>query len=488
ATGGATVTEVEARVVHTDVGPGNSFSCADPLLNQIDQNVRWTYRASFQGYPQDAADRGERVGWLGDPGWIIEDYLYCFDTLAYWSKWLDDIRDTQLPDGSVPIVTPIHWRGKTGWSVLPGFPYAKWPDFSAATYAVIAWNLYSYYGDRSILERHHDGLRAALAWTSSLDEQGIVGAGFGDHMEPLPDGSCSPLAELTPVALTSTAWYYATADVVARVAHVLGDAAGEEAARSRAEAIRATFNDTFFDAGTGRYADGSQTAQALPLWLGLVPDEHREAVGRNLVERIERDGGHLVTGTMGTPALEQVLADLGAPEVMLRIATWEDFPGWGFQVTQGATTIWETWGHAATKYPSSSRNMKLLAAISKFLYKDVAGISPLAPGWRRMLVKPCLTQHLDHAEARLATPRGDAAIAWRRRGESLTVDVTVPATSTAEVVLPLPAAGGVVEEGGTVLWADGRATPRPGLRDLLAVAGSLHLEAGGGTYRFTVHG
>jgi len=487
-TGGAHVDEVEARVVHSDVGPGGTFSSASALLNQIDQNVRWTYRASFQGVPQDAADRGERVGWLGDPGWIIEDFLYCFDTLAYWSKWLDDIRDTQLPDGSVPIATPIHWRGRTGMDFLPGFPYAKWPDFSAATYAVIAWHLYSYYGDRSILEQHYDGLRAALDWTSSLEEQGIVGAGFGDHMEPLPDGSCSPLAELTPIALTSTAWYYATADIVARAAHVLGDAVGEETARSRAEAIRSTFNRTFFDADAGRYADGSQTAQALPLWLGLVPDEHRDAVGRNLLERIDRDGGHLVTGTMGTPALEQVLADLGAPEVMLQIATWEDFPGWGFQVAQGATTVWETWGHAATKYPSSSRNMKLLAAISKFLYKDVAGISPLAPGWRRVLVKPCLTHHLDHAAARLETPRGEAAIAWRRRGETLTVDVTVPATSTAEVVLPLPAADGVVEERGTVLWADGRATPRPGLRDLLPVDGSLHLEAGGGSYRFTIRG
>ncbi|HEY8525166.1 MAG TPA: family 78 glycoside hydrolase catalytic domain [Acidimicrobiales bacterium] len=488
------VEAVEARVVHSDVAASGRFRCANELLNRIDENVRWTYRASFQGYPQDAADRSERIGWLGDPGWIIEDFLYTFDTHAYWAKWLDDIRDTQLPDGSVPIATPIHWRGSTNWDVLPRFPYAPWPDFSVATYVVIAWHVYRFHGDRALLERHYDSMWRALDWAVGLADDGILGAGFGDHMEPLPDGTCTPIAQRTPVALTSTAWLYAMADIVASAAQVLGDASGAAKASDVREAVRKAFDARFFDPAAARYATGSQTALALPLWLGLVPEEHRAAVARNLVDDIVgRDGRHLATGTMGTAALEQVLGEIGAAGVMYDIATQDDFPGWGYQVAQGATTVWETWGHAARSYPEASRNMKLLAAVSVFLYRDVAGLACLAPAWELLRIRPAVTDRLAHAEACVRTVRGDAAVAWWRGDgpdNALEVEIVVPDTSRADVWLPM-ATDGVVTAGADdrQLWPVTAPGPRPQeLRHVRWEDGFLRFEAGGGTHRFRVTG
>jgi alpha-L-rhamnosidase len=213
-----------------------------------------------------------------------------------------------------------------------------------------------------------------------------------------------------------------------------------------------------------------------------------------IAEIVDRDEGRLATGTMGTAALEQVLADVGAADVMYDLATRTDFPSWGSQIASGATTIWESWGRDFTMEDESgeiqripgSRNMKLLAAISKFLYKDVAGISPGEPGWRRMRVRPALTHRLAHAEARVRTVRGDAAIGWRSDGGELVVELEVPATTTAEIVLPV-AADVVVREGDDVLWDGERpAAERPELGNVRRLGESVWLEAGGGAYRFVI--
>jgi alpha-L-rhamnosidase len=483
-TPGVEVEAIEALVVHSDVAAIGSFECSNDLLNRIDSNVRWTYRESLQGYPQDAAERAERVGWLGDPGWVIEDYLYQFDTIAFWAKWLDDIRDAQLADGTVPVVAPVHMSGS----------FIDWPDWGA-TYPVIAWQLYAFSGDRTILERHYEGIKDTLDWYSRFAVDGIVTAGLGDHMEPQPDGTCNLSPYRTPVELTSTAWWYRIADIVASTAELLGET-DAPTRRAFAESVRDSFNGAFLDPETARYATGSQTAMAIALWFGLVPAEHRDRVAANLLAQITGpDATHVTTGTMGTAALEQVLADIGGADVMYDLATQTDYPSWGDQIRQGATTVWEAWGNNWT-FPrgdgsimllTASRSMKLVAAITKFLYKDVAGISPTAPGWARMRVRPALTRRLENARASVTTPRGEAAIAWRREPEGLVLEVTVPPTAVADVSIPTTGlTDPILREGDATLWVRGRVSAQDGISALRKTENTLRLEVGGGTYRFTV--
>ena len=141
ASGPISLERIEGRVVHSALESIGEFECSDGLLNQIHQNVRWTFRASLQGFPQDAADRSERVGWLGDPGFIVEDLLHNFDMYAFYAKWLDDLHDAQRTDGNLPTVAPLQWRGPIG-------SYRGCPDWKA-TYPLIVWHLYRFSGDRS---------------------------------------------------------------------------------------------------------------------------------------------------------------------------------------------------------------------------------------------------------------------------------------------------------------------------------------------------
>jgi alpha-L-rhamnosidase len=438
------IKRLEARVVHSDLASIGDFSCSEPLLEQIHRNVRWSHRASFQGFPQDAAERNERVGWVGDPGWAIEDYLYNYDAIAFWRKWLDDLADAQLENGAFPVICPITWRGGIDMSppddyevpddldTMVYWPFGTWPDFSATSYPSIAWQLYRYSGDRTILEDHFEGMKRGVDYLRSIAAGLIVEVGLGDHQEPQPDGTSEVFAQRTPVELTST---------------VLGHEEDRRTYAGLAEEIRLAFNERFFDAGSAGYATGSQTSLVLPLWFGIVPDEHRAAVVETLVRRIhDVDDGHLETGTMGTAALQQVLAAEGAAETMLEIATQTTYPSWGDQIERGATTVWETWGGD----PDFSRNMKLMASVEKFLFRDVAGLTPASAGWERIQVRPRLVGQLSAASARVRTPRGEAGVEWRLEDGALRLRVEVPTTSTAEVWLPGAGEGGPIELGGGI--------------------------------------
>ena len=270
--------QVEGRVVRNAVERVGSFRCSNELLNRIHEAAVWTFASSLQGFPQDAADRSERVGWLGDP--IPEDYMYNFDTAQFWTKWSDDLGDSQRPDGKLPVISPLHWRGSTF------APYGDCPVWWSH-YALIPWSVYWFYDDERVLARHAVGIGKLVDYLSSRAQGHIVEFGLGDHMEPQPDGTTSSSPRHTPPALTSTAYYHFDAQVAARAAEIAGRS--EEARRygALAEEIKAAFNRRFLDPESNDYATGSQTANAVPLALGLVPEERVGAVLANLIREIE---------------------------------------------------------------------------------------------------------------------------------------------------------------------------------------------------------
>lgn len=467
---------LEGRHVRSAVETTGNFTCSNSLINQIHQSVCWTFMSSMQGFPQDAADRSERVGWLGDP--IPEDFILNFDTASYWAKWADDLSDSQKPDGDLPVICPLHWRGH--YSMMP-----VWKS----TYPIIAWHVYQYYGDERILAEHYDGIKKLVGFLGARADDHILSPGLGDHMEPQPDGSTSSSPRRTPSALTSTAYYYLDARIVAHAAEVLGKT--EDAARysDLAEKIKAAFNQKFLNEDTNQYATGSQTSNAIPLYLGMVPKDRVDAVVKNLVEDIvTTHKGHLSTGMLGTNALVQVLSKHGAADVMYQIATQTTFPGWGYMVSKGATTIWESWdGNPETQL---SYNMKLFGSVDKFFYKDLAGISPASSGYGQIVIKPRVVGDLKHAKASIKTLRGLVAVDWERRERSLAMKVTIPVNSQAKISVPRIGLRNVsVRESGRSIWEAGEFIKDvPGI-----IAGSetedyVSFDVGSGSYVFQLTG
>ena len=471
---------VEARHVRTSVAETGSFECSDPLLNRIQSNVTWTFASSLQGYPQDAADRSERVGWLGDP--VAGDFGFTFDSVLFWSKWLDDLADSQLPSGDLPVISPVQWRRTYDAYLM----YPVWKS----SYPIVAWDVYLDTGDPRILERHYDGMEALVRFLGEQADGHLIDEGLGDHMEPQPDGTSAFAPVHTPAGLTSTAYYCRDAEILAWAAEVLDDGERAEKYSRLASDIRDAFNERYFDPQASSYATGSQGSNAIPLALGLVPADHEEAVLANIVSDIlvEHDG-HLSTGMLGTDALARVLPAGGRADVFFTVATRTTFPSWGEQVAKGATTLWEAWEGETD--PQLSYNMKLFGSVQKFFFRDLAGIRQGAPGYAAFSVEPQVVGGLTHARAAIDTVRGPISASWQRGDEASSrglfrLDVVVPPNTRASIRIPkLAEPNPVIAEGGVTVWRYGRpVADRDGIHTTRQEPDAVVFDVGSGDYSF----
>ena len=471
------VQTIEGRFVHSAVDSTGSFVSSDDLINKVHHNIQWTLMSSFQGIPQDAADRYERVGYLGDTGFVAEDYIHNYDMLGFFEKWLNDIEDDQKESGSIPSISPSSW----------GLNYEMWPSWQS-TYPLLVWYLYEYYGDRRIVEEHYAHLKKLVDYMSSaaayhlLDDERL-----GDHMEPQPDGYSRLASRHTSAALTANAYYYYNVFLLSRMAELLGQSSDAKRYRSLARNIKDAFNRRFFDPATNQYATGSQTSNALPLYMGLAPNEKMPAVLKNLVDDIvTKHNDHVSTGIIGFNAIVQTLPEHGAAAVMYRLATQTTYPSLGDQVVKGATTVCETYECG----PRVSQNMKMFASLDKFFYRNLAGIRPASPGYRRVLIQPQPVGDLKTVTASQRTVRGTVVVDWIKGTTSFDLKVTIPAGMEADIDIPKLGLKNVqIAEGGIPVWKSNSYLPGTiGLTGAQTDTDSTLFHAGSGAYHFTLSG
>jgi alpha-L-rhamnosidase len=266
------------------------------------------------------------------------------------------------------------------------------------------------------------------------------------------------------VDLTST-WYYChDVLVLSRLASVLGRKEDSERYGKLAESVKAAFNDTYL--GESQYAAirvspvdtyPNQTSNALPLYLGMVPADKKDKVLASLLQSVVRQQDyHLDTGILGTRYILDVLTDNGHGEAAYRMATHTSYPGWGYMLAEGATTLWERW-EKLTGHAMNSQNHIMLGSIDAWFYRVIAGLSPALPGWKAVRVRPHVLGGLSFAEAGLETMAGKVRSAWKKGEDSFSLEVGIPVGAGGEVHIPLLWHGSRIFESGKVLWRAGRA-------------------------------
>jgi len=456
--GTPTLETLTGRHVRNDVDVSGTFTCSHPLLNQIQSNIQWTLATSLQGIPQDAAERNERMGWLGDTGFVAEEYFVNFDAASFWTKWLREIRDSQRPNGDVPVISPLHFGRVPGMSETKAWRGA--PDWTS-TYPLLVWYMYWYHGDRRIVEEHYEPLQRLVAWYESQAKDGILASVLGDHMEPQDDGTSSYAPLHTPANLTTTCYYFRVATILHEMALVLEKPADAERYSLLARQIQSAFHRRFFNAEKKIYGTGSQASLAVPLEMGIVPPEHQTAVLQSLVSELERRQFHLSTGIIGTRGVMEALRQQGRADVLYNIATQTTYPSWGFQIGRGATTIWESFGEAGPKSANTlSLNMKMFCNASKFFHQQLAGLTPKRPGFERVQIRPCPVGALTSASSTQDTVQGRFEVSWELRPKTFCLQVTVPVGAIADLSLPVFSIhGDSVRESGQLIWESGELKP-----------------------------
>jgi alpha-L-rhamnosidase len=378
----------------------------------------------------------------------------------------------------VPVVSPVNWR--EGADVYP-----LWPCWES-TFPLLTWYLYDYYGDRQVLEDHYEGIKKLVGFLSANASDYIISVGLGDHMEPQEDGFSHFSPRHTPAGLTSTGYYYYDALLLGRMATVLQRREDATNYLSLAAKIKESFNRHFFDITNDQYATGSQTSNALALYLGLVPKDDVQPVLNNLTTDItEKHNNHISTGIIGSNAIAQVLPSYNA-DLMYKIATETTYPSLGYQVVQGATTICETYECSAWL----SQNMKMFGSLDKFFYRNLAGITLLSPGYRQVRIKPQPVGDLRHVSAWEDTVHGKVSIDWTKGDASLDLDVTIPAGMEAEIEIPSFGMGRLnISEGGKSVWQRDVFVPGvAGLSGGTETHDGVSFHAGSGSYKFVMTG
>ncbi len=476
--GTPTLDSLRIRMVRSDVARAGDFKSSVPLLNRIHDAVMWTEMSNLHGVPTDCPQRDERMGWLNDMAARSEELVHNFDVSRFLPKWMDDIADAQDPrTGAISCTAPFRWGSRPA-------------DPVSVCYLLIPWLLYRHYGDTTTMARHFDGMRGWVDYLTSRAPGHIVDYSYyGDWAPPIDQGvadsiGSSAVAKNTPGTLISTAHYYYAAVLLVRMAKVIGRTAEAAEYDALAKTIHRAFNDTFWNEGKGVYGTGNQACNSIALYMGLVPADRRQRVFDAMVADIEAQGFRLTTGNLCTKYILEVLADEGRLDVALRIATQTSYPSWGYMFERGATTMWERW-EEATGGGMNSHNHPMYASIGAWLHRRLAGVrlDDAAIAASDFVVAPPVLDDLASASSTLATVRGNATASWTRDGGTLTLDVEVPAGTTALVQLPKLSSSSRLSEGGSGLAGGASGA---GIASVEETSRAFNVRVGGGSFHFSV--
>ncbi len=422
--GKPSIESVTAKVVRSSVDPNGSFESSNALLNRIQRMIWSTEASNLHSVPTDCPQRDERMGWMNDLTVRLEESVYNFDLARFYSKFLNDVSDTQTADGAIADTAPFKWGKRPA-------------DPVSASYLLMAHFLHQHYGDTRVMAEHFDGFKAWVEFLASRSRNHIVTYGYyGDWCPPQAFGN-GPRSKETPVELMSTGYLYYCSRLLADMARVLGRPVDEKRYTALAQQVGQAFNRDYWKEATGGYGANNQSANSFALFLGVVPEQRVARVVANLAADVERQGGHLTTGNLCTKYLMEALTTNGHADAAYRIATQETYPSWGYMLSKGATTLWERWEHM-TGGAMNSHNHPMMGSVSSWFYKYLAGIQadPRGPGFKRFVIHPYPVEGLKWVRASYTSMYGVIRSSWRKEKGRLVMNVTVPVNATATVFVP----------------------------------------------------
>lgn len=462
--------DIVIHVVRSAVAVTGKFNCSNPLLNDIHKMVVNTEAANLHSVPTDCPQRDERMGWLNDLTVRIEQAIYNFDMSRFYPKFLTDITDTQDAQGRITCVAPFRF------GMRPADPVS-------ASYLLLAYKCYEFYGNKQVIINHFDGMKAWTDYLHSRTNNGIVDYSYyGDWCPPRdflmhPDGS--GVSRDTPGQMISTGYLHYCAKILSDMAKVIGKDSEAAYYKNLATEIGAAFNREYWNEQTGGYASNNQASNAFALYMGLVAEKNMARVVDNLAKDVEKHDFHLTTGNLCTKYLLEMLTEHGHAETAYKIAAQTTYPSWGFMLSKGATTLWERWEYA-TGDAMNSHNHPMMGSVGSWFYKYVLGINSdfAHPGFEQFTLRPYLFNDLDFAEGELATVKGIIKSAWKKKGENVTFDFTIPGNSTAMVYIPTVNAKTLTENGKPI-------KKNKEIEFVGEESGYAVYKVGSGNYRFT---
>jgi alpha-L-rhamnosidase len=432
-----TLETLRGLVLQSATPATSRFECSDPVINQLFANIVRTQRSNFLEIPTVCSQRDERLGWLGDAQVYIRSATYNADVAAFFTKWLEEVRESQRSFGAYPDYAPYPMgHGEAGKTFG-----AAWADAGI----ICPHTLWKVYGDTRLIERHWDSMARFLSFrqATSPSFQGVsIGNAWGDWLH---------LKDPTPIELIDAAYFAHSAQLMSEMAAALHRDSEAESYRNLAERVKSAFVDKYVRRDGG-LKEPSQTACVLALQFELLPAPSRAAVTEQLAKLIESNGKRMSTGFLGTKSILPALTSHGKESLAMRLFLSREFPSWSYPVVNGATSIWERWdSYTQEKGFGDADNVALnslshysFGAVAEWMFQSLAGIDTDGPGYRKILLKPvgALAQStgsqstLQWVKAAYDSPTGVIRSAWSVHDRTFEYSAEVPPNTTATLYLP----------------------------------------------------
>lgn len=449
------VTDLIGRQVVSDLQTVGSFSCSEERINTLQQVNLLTIQNYNVTMPMDPVR--EKVCWTQDVQSNFETSAYNFDLYGVYSKWQDDYVDSVLDNGFVPTVVPSCFDGPT----INGPWWGGMLIFNP-------WQLYNFYGDKEILSKSYEAMKHHLTYYGSIAKNNIIEWGLGDWQDAAAQKAGYGKPRSTTVPYTSTCAYFHYADILRRTALLVGKPDEVVYYKDKMEVIRKSLHEKFYNAETGVYDKGSQTAYVLALRLNITPKKERARIVENLKKQIAKDDYHLSSGFVGLPFLLTQLTEEGLGDLAWTIATQDTYPSWYDMIfNEKKTAFMEAWDGGMVQMPS------LAGPIGAWFYRSLGGIRPDGPGFKTFVIEP-YTKTLDWVKCEYESPYGPIRSNWCKKESVLTMDITVPVNTIATIYVP----GRDITEG------DLSITEAKGVTLLRQENGRSVFRVGSGIYRF----
>ena len=428
--GELTPDKIKGMVIYSAMEPAGTFICSDTLINQLQHNIVWGLKGNFLDVPTDCPQRDERLGWTGDAQVFAPTACFNMNAATFYTKWLKDMAADQDKDGSIPHVIPniLGHGGATGW---------------ADACVMIPWDLYLDYDDVSVLENQYESMKKWIGYMQTRAGEDLIWDGdphFGDWLSFASTRS-DYMGAYTDKDLIATAYYSYSSSIVSKVASILGHEEEATYYRQLSESIKNAFNKEFVTPN-GRLMSNTQTAYTLALAFNMLDEMTALKSARYLAGDVE-EFGHITTGFLGTPLISLTLTWIGRNDLAYMLLNRKEYPSWLYPVTMGATTIWERWDgekpDSTFQDPSmNSFNHYAYGAIGKWMYQVVAGIGidEQHPGYKHVIIHPMPGGGLTSARATHNGLYGEIVSGWVLDGDKLTMNVEIPANSTASIHIP----------------------------------------------------
>jgi alpha-L-rhamnosidase len=403
-----------------------SFECSNNLFNKTFHLIKWAINSNMQSLFTDCPHR-ERLGWLEQLNLMGNAVQYNYDIHSLSKKITEDIRTGQNDNGLIPSTIPEYTQMDfaNGW-------FRDSPEWGS-TAIILPWHLYQWYGDKVELQKNYVTMQRYLDYLHSRDSSYLLMYGLGDWYDLGPERP--GFSQLTPMGLTATAYYYYDLMIMQKIAGVFGKQNDLKKYVRWADSVKQVFNKMYYHPETKQYGSGSQTSNAMALYMGLANEKDKKAIVENIVNDIKNRNYSLTSGDIGFHYLLKVLVEAGRNDIIYAMNNRSDVPGYGYQIAHGATALTESW----QGLPSVSNNHFMLGHLMEWFYEELAGISSPnhSIGYKKIVINPQPVGDIDFAKASYKSVYGLISSEWHKKENNFALDIEIPANTTAVVYLPV---------------------------------------------------